>query len=281
MIQTAKRFMGKIAHSSLVQEILKFKEINDLDKLSHSDYSVNHLRYLSGTELGQIFADPRNHEEWVKVAERIKELELPEMMGGVNKGDQQAIFYLINHFKPNNVLEIGTHIGCSTAHIALALKQNPAAHLTTVDIIDVNDSAKKHWVHYNSKHSPLELMAMIGTESKVSFVADDSIKFLKNCKQKFDFIFLDGSHKAKMVFQEVPLALRLLNENGIILLHDYFPGNKPLWDNVPAIPGPYLAINKITGEEDNIAAIPLGELPWRAKLNSNRTSLAVLTRKYR
>ena len=274
------RFVGKVAHSSLIREVIKYIERRDLNKLPNVVYSLNHLRYLSGRDLNRIFVDPNNEAEWSKITELIKGLELPEMMGGVNRGDQRAIFYLINSFKPNNVLEIGTHIGCSTVHIALALRKNAIGHLTTVDLIDINDPVKKHWVRFNSKHPPSKLMEMVGTAAKVSFMKDDSINFLTNCRQKFDFVFLDGSHKAKMVFQEVPLAMRLLNKNGIILLHDYFPRNEPIWDNVATISGPYLAINKIINEEKNIAVIPLGELPWKTKADSCYTSLALLTKKY-
>ena len=171
-------------------------------------------------------------------------------------------------------------MGCSTVHIALALKQYLNSSLTTVDIIDVNDPLEKHWTAYNSKYSPAELMSMIGYDEKVRFVKDSSVNYLKNCKEKFDFFFLDGSHKAKMVYQEIALALKLLYKNGIILLHDYFPDNKSLWSNDSVISGPYLAVLRIKSEEKNIDVIPLGELPWETKINSRFTSLAILTRIY-
>ena len=43
--------------------------------------------------------------------------------GGVNPGDRQAVYYLIMALKPQNVLEVGTHIGASMPHIARALKR--------------------------------------------------------------------------------------------------------------------------------------------------------------
>jgi hypothetical protein len=82
-----------------------------------------------------------------------------------------------------------------------------------------------------------------------------------------------------MVYQEIALALKLLNKNGILLLHDYFPNNMPLWSNGYSIPGPYLAVSRIISEETNLEILPLGELPWETKLNSRITSLAILTKK--
>jgi len=58
-----------------------------------------------------------------------------------------------------------------------------------------------------------------------------SLDYLAGCAQTFDFIFLDGDHAARTVYQEVPAALRLLNSGGVILLHDYFPNLRPLWSN--------------------------------------------------
>ena len=75
------------------------------------------------------------------------------------------------------------------------------------------------------------------------------------------------------------MALKMLNPNGVILLHDYFPGMKPLWSDGTVIPGPYLATERFVKEGINLTVLPLGELPWPTKLGSNVTSLALLLRK--
>ncbi|MHA4843654.1 class I SAM-dependent methyltransferase [Flavitalea antarctica] len=272
--------MGHLGNSVVARHMLGYKERMELKMLTNDIFPEVHLRYLSHNDLEEIFTDPVNETEWIKSTELIKKLELPEMQGGVNPGDQRAIFYLINAIRPNNVLEIGTHIGCSTVHIALALMKNINSHLTTVDLIDVNDPVIKHWQGFNCKYAPCQLIEMVGALTKVSFVKDNSIHFLKNCRQKFDFVFLDGSHIAKTIFKEIPLVMGVLNDNGVVLLHDYFPHNKPIWQDKPTIPGPYLAIRKIVSKQKDIAVLPLGELPWKTKINSHSTSLAVLTKRH-
>ena len=72
--------------------------------------------------------------------------------------------------------------------------------------------------------------------------------------------------------------LKLLKENGVILLHDYFPNLQPLWSDGGVIPGPWLAVNRLKEEGADLSAIPLGMVPWNTKLNSHYTSLALLTR---
>src|SRR2546430_6217516 len=36
---------------------------------------------------------------------------------------RRAIYYLVRHLRPRSVLEIGTHLGASTVHIAAALRK--------------------------------------------------------------------------------------------------------------------------------------------------------------
>ena len=160
--------------------------------------------------------------------------------------------------------------------ITLGLQKE--GRMTTVDLRDVNDKINKPWIEFGGSCSPLELISELKSTDRVNFVTSDSLEFLSTCKEKFDFIFLDGSHAAAIVFQEIPRALKLLNKNGILLLHDYFPDLKPLWDDNSYIPGPYLAVNKILKQNKNLRILPLGELPWETKFNSHSTSLALLTK---
>ena len=159
------------------------------------------------------------------------------------------------------------------------VKNGKNANLISVDIADVNSTVTKPWLGYGTKYSPVEMINKLNYGSFVNFVADTSLNYAANCKQKFDFIFLDGSHSAANVYQEIPMALKLLNQNGVILLHDYFPGMNPLWSDGSMIPGPYLATERFAKEGINLTVLPLGKLPWPTKISSNVTSLALLLRK--
>jgi len=226
-----------------------------------------------------IFNDKDIEKKFLNDYEKIKRLEIPELAGGVNPGDQKAIYFLINSLKPKKVLEIGTHIGSSTTGIALAMSNNfdfGQSYLKTVDLRDVNDESSKPWLQYNSKNSPKKNIKILGLEKLVSFKVSDSINFFYNEKEKYDFIFLDGSHRADYVYNEISSSLKILNTNGIILLHDYFPFGKKLWDKREAIFGPYEGVKKICNENPTIKCMPFGNLPWQTKLNSNISSLAII-----
>lgn len=47
--------------------------------------------------------------------------------------------------------------------------------------------------------------------------------FANYCSQKYDLIFIDGLHLAEQVKKDIENSLTVLNENGIIVVHDCLP----------------------------------------------------------
>lgn len=258
-------------------ELRKFKSLESLR------CKADNLKPFSTVSLEEVFESERTHALWDQSKRQLNRFEISKSTGGVNPGDRRAVYYLICHFQPANVLEIGTHIGASTIHIASGLfysriANNKEAHLTTLDIRDVNSTFEKPWLKYGASQSPHEMLKEMNYDDIVTFKTDKSLRFFDGIDQKFDFIFLDGDHTVSTVYQEIPLALKALRKDGVILLHDYFPDNEPLWADKPAIPGPYQAVNRLIKEGANMKVLPLGKLPWKTKLDSNITSLALLMR---
>jgi hypothetical protein len=167
-------------------------------------------------------------------------------------------------------------VGFSTLHIAAALPHE--SRITTVDIVDVNDPAEQPWRGSPKAYAPRDLMAAAGYAEMIRFEKGSSLDFLAETEDRFDFIFLDGSHDAEVVYREVPLALRVLEPGGVILLHDFYPDHHWLWDNKVVIPGPSLAVDRLKAEGAPLTVRPLGALPWPTKLGSTVTSLALLAR---
>jgi predicted O-methyltransferase YrrM len=233
------------------------------------------MRMTDTGEIASILRHPGLDAEWPGCDRRIASLlASAPSAGSVNPGDRRALFYLVRHFKPTRVLEIGSNVGGSTLSMAVALRLNmddgaDPCSLTTVDKCDVNAL----W-----DGSPRDRVASVGMAAHVAFVVSDSAAYLGAIEARFDFIFIDGDHDTDAALRDVTGALRCLGHGGIIVLHDYFPGGKPLWSNNKVIAGPYLAIEQLRRDGAAITATPLGELPWPTKLDSGITSLAVLTR---
>jgi predicted O-methyltransferase YrrM len=231
--------------------------------------------------LRQVLTDPVRHAEWPAVAAEMAGFSITAAAGGVNPGDRRALYYLMRSVQPARVLEVGTHIGASTAHIAVALRANaaegaPAPLLVTVDIQDVNNPVARPWEGFGSTLAPAEIIRRLGMTDRVCFVASPSLSYLATTAEAFDVIFLDGDHSAATVYREVPAALRRLAPGGIILLHDYFPGGRTLIRGEPVIPGPFLALSRLRQEGARLDVLPLGELDWPTKLGGRMTSLALV-----
>ncbi|HWB12520.1 MAG TPA: class I SAM-dependent methyltransferase [Pirellulales bacterium] len=263
--------------SDLLRE---FQRLSDLRSVA---CDVTALRSLTRLQIGEMFKNHAIDAEWRDVERTLGTLELPEFTGGVNPGDQRAIYYLIRYLRPSRVLEIGTHIGCSTLSAALALNRirnldntfTPA--LVSVDIRDVNDETEQPWMQAGASYSPARMLELARCRDVVDFAVCPSLEFLTSrCDTAaFDFIFLDGDHSAPTVYQEFPAALRRLAPGGLILLHDYFPNLSPLWSNNAVVPGVFLGLQRLLNEGAEFSVLPLGELPWPTKLGSCVTSLAL------
>ncbi len=274
----------RLVPASVARAVRNRRRNKELLELPSVDCNAEPLRPVSQVELSALLPESREMtERWEQSKREIDQLAIPDGTGGVNLGDRRAIYYLTSMLDPSSVLEVGTLIGASTLNMASALAANRKegerqADLVTVDIADVNCPTKKPWLTYDAKSSPIEMVNSMGYGESVEFITDQSLDYFAKCERRFDLIFLDGDHSAKTVYQEVPAALKLLSPNGVILLHDFFPDLKPLWSNGSVIPGPNLAIKRLVSEGAKLAVLPLGELAWPTKLNSNVTSLALLLR---
>jgi predicted O-methyltransferase YrrM len=251
---------------------------NSIKQATKKTFNAANLIHMNNVQLGNWLQGVKCQKHWVEDQKVItKILGEQDKYGGVNPGDRQAIYTLLYNLKPKTVLEIGTHIGASTLYFASVLNRNKNGFLTSVDVLDVN-ADEAPWSKLGLPASPKENVKTINCSAHVEFIQSDSKKFLTHTDKKFDFIFLDGDHGAKTVYEEISLALNLLNPNGILLLHDYYPNQKPLFNDGSIIPGPFIAVKRIKSENPDICIHPLGALPWPTKQNSNMTSLAILAR---
>ncbi|MBU0858984.1 MAG: class I SAM-dependent methyltransferase [Alphaproteobacteria bacterium] len=238
------------------------------------------LRPANDMALDPILSDTSVNADWERDHGAISALfGNDDKFGGINPGDRRALYTLIATLKPTRVLEVGTHIGASTLYIACALKNSvPGGHVTTVDILNVNDPVNGSWKKVGLPQSPQDFAQQIGCRDQITFVAQPSQDYMAATDERFDFIFLDGDHTARTVYREMAAALKILRPGGVILLHDFYPNARPLFPDGNLITGPFRALQRIMRENTAIRAVPLGRLPWPTKQGSHMTSLALVTR---
>ncbi|MBN2711256.1 MAG: class I SAM-dependent methyltransferase [Planctomycetes bacterium] len=272
----------------LVKKIFKRRkrirrEREKLDQIPTGKCTPANLRSMDENSIKAMFSDQQLNEEWENTQPVLDETcpIADGTTGGVNPGDRRGLWYIARHVGAASILEIGTHVGASTCHLAMALKQNRCDGekiLVTLDIEDVNDEFDGYWKRYGLPMKPKDIIAGIGCETLVEFVKENSLAFLENCERKFDLIFLDGNHDAYHVYQEIPKALDRLNQNGTLVMHDYFDADRIIWPDGNVEPGTFIALKRLRREGVKIEAKPVNEFPWETKKGSRETTLAFLSK---
>ena len=254
-------------------------DLQSLMRTGRLSFNAANLKAANDLPLDAIWNDPAIAHDWENDRAFLHTVMTQEHMnGGVNPGDQRALYYLVRALKPQRFLEIGTHIGASTLFIASALQSNGQGRMTSVDIYDVNNPQQADWEYYGATTSPAETLEQAECRDLVTFSAEGALPFMQRTDEKFDFIFLDVDHTAAAVYKEVAAALKILAPGGIILLHDVFPNGKPLYPDNNIIHGPWQAALRIQKEVPGLKILPLGDLPWPTKQGVNTTSLALAVR---
>jgi predicted O-methyltransferase YrrM len=275
-----KQMLKKILPKPVIQQAVILRDQLKLNMTPQQNFAEGALKSaISPEALADIFNNPAREESWNVALEQITGVYGKNTaMGGVNPGDRRALYYLVHALRPQSLLEVGTHIGASTVFLAEALKSvSPQARMTTVDILDVNDPAGP-WYAQGLMMSPQDYLGKLQSTDRVTFRVSSSSTYLAETQDKFDFIFLDGDHSSRTVYEEVSMALKILNQNGVILLHDYYPAGRALFNDGNIIAGPFMALDRIMRENKEIKVMPLGDLPWPTKQGLHKTSLALITR---
>lgn len=275
-----KAFVKKVLPASAINTLRDAREKKGLAKIENKSFKTHNLITNDNLPLSNALSDKKIEAQWEKDKQDIAKIfEHQDKYGGVNPGDRRALYSIIAFLTPKNVLEVGTHIGASTVYIARALTANlQKSSLTTVDVVDVN-APNAPWKNIGLAQSPMQMLEALNCSKNVTFEKSSSLDYLKKTDQKFGFIFLDGDHSAATVYSEMSLALEALAENGVIMLHDYYPEGKALFPDKNIITGPYRALERIKAENADIQVQPLGALPWETKQGSHNTSLALVTKK--
>lgn len=158
------------------------------------------------------------------------ELDYQNMYNWTNdlpENTRQNYLNVINYFnekkiKNPKILEIGTYTGVSVIHLLNLIKNSNA---TVID----------KWLNYsecevtkNIEENHIEQIfykniKKKNIENKIQVLKGDSFEMLiKLVKEniKFDFIYIDGSHKCLDCYSDILLSWNLLNVGGILVIDD-------------------------------------------------------------
>ena len=288
-MNTAKRAVRRLLPAPADNAIRRALHARRLRRVPAREVDLSRLPAAGEVPLPALFDDDGLGSEWDLARRRIGEVfEYENKWQAVDVGVRRALWYLVRRWKPRAILEIGTLVGASTVHMAMALRAcghagAPVPRLVTVDLNDVNDPAGRPWLRHRVSASPREMLARLDCAGLVEFVVASSLDYLAGRDAEFDFIFVDHAASADIVYREIPLALTALAPGGQCLMDAYYPDGQPLHPGGVAAPGPYLAVRRLRREGVPLAALPLGPLPWPTAPGGadHSTSLALLARERR
>ena len=135
-------------------------------------------------------------------------------------------------------LEIGSFEGRSTVWLLENILTHPTAH---IDCIDTFEGSPEHAdMHIDSNNLLNRFLNNVEPHAKkANWFKGRSQEILRNGEfgsreiQSYDFIYIDGSHKAADVLEDAVLSFRLLKIGGLLIFDDYawFGGGPSEFDN--------------------------------------------------
>ncbi|GGA41581.1 class I SAM-dependent methyltransferase [Okeania sp. KiyG1] len=152
--------------------------------------------------------------------------------GGVSYADMAMLAALTLWLQPQRVLEIGTYQGWTSHNLALQLRGD--AELVTIDLPDAQ-TPHLNSSGWNAQFFPEDKTPLLfegrSTANRIKQIKEDTANLnAEDFSDKFDLIFIDGSHSYPYVENDTKLALSVANEQAIILWHDY--GIPARWSGV-------------------------------------------------
>lgn len=142
--------------------------------------------------------------------------------------------FLIPRFKSKdnlNFLEIGCFEGMGSCYLLENVLIGKECKLTVIDTFEGSDEHKAQNVDTN-KLLDIFLDNINKYKDKVNVIIGKSQEELRKDNigklSTYDFIYIDGSHRAPDVLEDAILSFRLLKKGGIMIFDDYkwkFPSN--------------------------------------------------------
>lgn len=132
----------------------------------------------------------------------------PHMLSGHIQG--RLLSMLVAMIKPKRILELGTYVGYSAICLAENLPED--GKLITIDIDDEIEDMAREYINA----SP--------SASKIEFIVADALKWLEDCNETFDLIFIDANKRHYIEYYNA--VFDKLTPGGFILADNTLWGGK-------------------------------------------------------
>ena len=133
----------------------------------------------------------------------------------------QLLFRLVDHFQPEEVLELGTSLGISTAYLASANSK-----IKVITIEGCKEIAEKATENFKK-------LGLQNIEQHIGNFDDVLPKILSE-KEKVDLVFFDGNHRKEPTLNYFKQCLAKAHENSVFIFDDIYWSKEmaEAWDEI-------------------------------------------------
>jgi predicted O-methyltransferase YrrM len=133
----------------------------------------------------------------------------------------QLLFRLVNHFKPHNIIELGTSLGLTTLYLSFP---NKNANIYTIEgCPEIAKVASK-------------IFAISNVSNIKQYVGNFDVKLpeVLHDAQQADFVFFDGNHRKEPTINYFNMCLPHISENSVFIFDDihWSQGMEEAWNEI-------------------------------------------------
>jgi len=204
------------------------------DKTLYPDYDniekvrkdlLSRARFIKRVDLGARSIEFPYSQRFVRVRDIARKSSMSAKKG-------QLLFRMVRHYKPRNIIELGTAFGISTMYMAMGY---PNCHIYTVE--GCTDTL--HIATHNFSRLGL------GNIQEICGSFDDILPVLLTLLGNVDLFLGDGNHKKEATLKYFDECLSHSQNNSIFVFDDihWSRGMKSAWENIRQHPSVRVSID--------------------------------------
>lgn len=201
---------------TLVDEVFR----NRQDHQVFADIRALRHKLLRKSQVIEItdFGSGADHKDYSHRFERVSSIV---QHSSVNERYGRLLFRLVEYFKPQTIIELGTSIGLSTLYMAMA---NSEAQIFTIE--GCTTKSEQATANFNI----LQVSNIVQHIGRFDIVLPDVIRQAG----KLDFAFIDGNHTYEATIANFKSLLSIANNNTVFVFDDihWSAGMQKAWDEI-------------------------------------------------
>ncbi len=193
-------------HSPFVYKLVDLVLKNKKDNQAFQNIAKLRQKLLLKSQVIEItdFGSGANHKQYSHRFERVASIV---RNSSVSDRYGRLLFRLVEYFKPQTIIEIGTSVGLSTLYMALA---NPDANVYTIE--GCTTKSEQATTNFNA----MQVSNIEQHIGRFDLVLPDLVKQAG----KLDFAFIDGNHTYEATIENFKTLLAIANNDTVFVFDD-------------------------------------------------------------